>query len=86
MELKCHKELIPLQRGQYSKEKKEISSGKASATTLVTQDFSQIVFEGGFVQDLIVCLYSYDEEEMDGLKRTYRHFIGSTTEKNDISL
>ena len=85
VELTRHKKLIPLQRGQYSKEKKEIASGKASGTTLVTQDFSQIVYEGGFVQDLIICLYNYDSEEIDGLKRTYRHFVGSTTEKNDIS-
>jgi cell division protein FtsB len=85
VELVHHKELIPLQRGQYTKEKLSIASEKTPTTTLVTQDFSQVIFEGGFVQDLIICFYSYDKEATDGLKRLYRHFVGRTADKNDIS-
>jgi hypothetical protein len=83
--LKPHKELIVIQRKQYMKEKQDISSGKNSFTALITQDFTQITFEGGFVQDLIICIYTYDSSVSDGLKRIYRHFIGDTATKNDIS-
>ncbi len=85
LELVHHKELISLQRGQYTKEKLAIASENTPTTTLVTQDFSQVIFEGGFVQDLIICFYSYDKEAADGLKRVYRHFVGNTTDKNNIS-
>ena len=53
-----HQSLIPIQRGQYSLEKNEIGSGKTPTTALVTQDFTQITFEGGFSQDLIGCIYT----------------------------
>jgi hypothetical protein len=52
---------------------------------LVTQDFTQVVFEEGFVQTLIVCIYTYDKASKDGLQRTYRHFVGDIAEKNDVS-
>jgi hypothetical protein len=62
-----------------------IGSEITKITALVTQDFTQITFEGEFVQDLIVCIYTHDQSEKDGLKRCYRHFVGKTTDKNDIS-
>ena len=52
-----HKDLIPIQRGQYSLENKKIGSGETPKTALVTQNFTQIQFEGGFCQDLIICIY-----------------------------
>ena len=78
-----HHELIPIQRGQYSLTKKNIGNGTTPKTALVTQDFTQIQFEGGFVQDLIICIYTHGNGK-DGLNRLYRHFVGNTGEKNDI--
>lgn len=80
-----HKELIVTQRGQYSAEKRAIGNGTASDTALVTQDFTQITYDGGFTQDLIICIYIHNPMESDGLQRTYRHFVGATSSKNDIS-
>src|SRR5690242_9000160 len=37
-----HKELIPIQRGQYTLDKKNIATNITPETILVTQDFSQI--------------------------------------------
>jgi len=54
-------------------------------TALVTQDFSQITYEGGFTQDLIVCIYTHSKSGKDGLNRVYRHFVGEVGNKNDIS-
>ena len=79
-----HKELIPIQRSEYHKQKQNIGNGTTSTTALVTQDFTQIQFDGGFVQDLIICIYS-KESEKDGLNRVYRHFVGKSQDKNDIS-
>ncbi len=80
-----HHSLIPIQRRQYNMEKNEIESEKTPTTALVTQDFTQITFEGGFSQDLIICIYTHNIKEKDGLNRCYRHFVGSTKDKNDIN-
>ena len=53
-------------------EKSNIGSNNTPKTALVTQDFSQIQFEGEFCQDFIVCIYTH---EKDGLKRVYKHHI-----------
>ena len=55
-----HKELILFQRGTYALQKKKIADGKAKKTVLITQDFTQLEFDRGFVQDLIICCYDYD--------------------------
>ena len=52
---------------------------------LITQDFTQLELEGSFIQDLIICKYSYDQKAKDGLARTYTHFVGKIGTKNDIS-
>lgn len=80
-----HKQLVPVQRGQYSLEKREIGAGKAATAALVTQDFTQITYDGGFSQDLIICIYTHNPTGKDGLDRYYRHFVGSSTDKNDVS-
>jgi hypothetical protein len=85
LEIVKHKTLVPIQHGQYSLEKKQIGSGEWKTTALVTQDFTQIQLERSFTQDLIICIYSYNPLEADGLDRTYRHFVGKTLDKNDIS-
>jgi len=82
--LQQHKDLIPIQRGQYTKEKLAIGKGDID-TALITQDFTQIQYEGGFTQDLIITIYTYDSKEKDGIKRLYRHFIGNSDQKNNIS-
>jgi hypothetical protein len=79
-----HKELIPIQRGQYTKEKLVIGNGDKH-TALVTQDFTQIQYDGGFTQDLIICIYTYNNEEADGLQRVYRHFVGKSDDQNGVS-
>ena len=61
--LQQHKDLIPIQRGQYTKEKLAIGKGDID-TALVTQDFTQIQYEGGFTQDLIITIYTYDSKEI----------------------
>lgn len=79
-----HLELVSIQRRMYMRDKLAISSGDSS-TVLVTQDFTQIDLESGFIQDLIICMYSYDKSSVDGLKREYKHFVGKPGEKNTIS-
>jgi hypothetical protein len=78
-----HKDLILLQRGAYASQKKEIAGGDTT-TVLITQDFTQIEFDGGFVQDLIICCYSHDSNAQDGLKRSYQHFVGDINDSNQI--
>ena len=80
-----HVQLFPIQRRSYLKDKEDISSGKDSTTVLVVQDFTQLELDGSFVQDLILCKYSYNKESPDHLNREYKHFIGQVGDKNDIS-
>jgi hypothetical protein len=53
-EVQQHLELVSTQRLAYMKDKMEIASGRDFTTALVTQDFTQIELESGFVQDLII--------------------------------
>ena len=53
-------------------EKKKIGSGETPKTALVTQNFTQIHFEGRFCQNLIICIYAHDKSGKDGLNRVYR--------------
>ncbi len=55
-----------------------------STVALITQDFTQIELESGFIQDLIICKYTYDSHCSDGLKREYKHFLGNPGDKNTI--
>jgi transposase len=80
-----HVQLFPIQRGAYLDDKQNIQSGKDSTTVLVTQDFTQLELEGSFVQDLILCKYSYNKDSKDKLDREYRHFIGEIGDKNGIN-
>ena len=80
----AHHELIPFQRGKYLEEKKEIAEGDEN-TILITQDFTQLELESGFVQDLIICCYWYDEESKDGLGRKYCHFVGKKGDSNGVN-
>lgn len=84
-EVKRHLELIPIQRGAYHADKKAISSGNVKTMALITQDFTQLELDGSFVQDLIICRYSHDPKAQNGLQRDYRHFVGRTGDKNNIS-
>ncbi len=85
MKLLQYQQLIPIQRREYTREKLGIGSGKLKTTALVTQDFTQIVFEKEFVQILIVYIYTYNKTSKNGLQRTYRHFVRDVAEKNDVS-
>ena len=69
----------------YQFRENELRSGKKPTTDLVTQDFTQITFEGGFSQDLIVCIYTHNSKGKNGLDRCYRHFVEFTKDKNDIA-
>ena len=64
-----HLELIAIQRQSYMFEKKEIATEIACTIALITQDFTQIELDSGFVQDLIICKYTFDSNSKDGLKR-----------------
>jgi len=67
------------------KDKEAISSGKDSKTILVVQDFTQIELDGSFIQDLILCKYSYNNDGKENLSKEYRHFMEEIGDKNDIS-
>jgi len=57
--------------------KRTLAEGKLpQGTVLVIQDFTQVDLESGFVQDLIVCIYSHDESAKDGLGGAYFDFVG----------
>jgi len=48
--------------------KRTLAEGKLpQGTVLVIQDFTQVDLESGFVQDLIVCIYSHDESMVQRL-------------------
>jgi hypothetical protein len=79
-----HVKLIAVQRGQYSCEKRAIERGDDSMA-LMTQDFTQIQYNGGFTQDLIICIYTYNPKEPDGLQCTYRKFISKPEDQNGIA-
>ena len=57
---------------------------KDTETILITQDFTQLDLESGFIQDSMICCYWYDSDSKDGLGRDYRHFVGQKGDKNDI--
>jgi hypothetical protein len=59
-----YKELIGIQRLEYKKQKKNIGD-RAAKSALIIQNFTQIQFEGSFVQDLIICIYTKSDEKMD---------------------
>ena len=40
--------------------KKKIAEKKAKESVFITQNFTQLEFDGEFVQDLIICYYDYD--------------------------
>ena len=82
--LKDHQDLIKFQRGQYKKEKEEIANGSDDAI-LITQDFTQLEIETGFIQNLIVVKYSHDISKEDGLRRDYCHFVGEKGNSNGIN-
>ena len=56
-DLDRHSELVAIQRRAYMDDKLEIGSGN-NETALITQDFTQIELESGFIQDLIICKYT----------------------------
>ena len=64
--------------------KKGVGGGTAPNTALITQDFLQIQYEKGFVQNLIICI-STKSNGKNGLNRVYRHFVGKSRDKNDIA-
>ncbi len=81
-----HKQLVKTQHNQYRNQKNDmIATGKNSNGILITQDFTQLELEGAFMQDLIICKYSFDKNAKDGLKKEYEHFVGKIGIKNDIS-
>lgn len=85
MEQQKHKDLVKIQRSYYQIEKKEISSNSETNKALVTQDFTQLQLDGTFVQNLVICKYTYQQNAKDGLKREYKHFVGKSTDSNGIS-
>jgi hypothetical protein len=78
-----HLDILPFQRKKYLEDKKQIADGDTE-TILITQDFTQLDLESGFLQDLIICCYWYDSNSKDGLGREYKHFVGEKGDKNDI--
>jgi hypothetical protein len=65
LELKYHKQLIFSQREQYSKEKLAITSEKTPTTVLVTQNFTQIVFEKFCAEFNYLYLHTIKRKKMD---------------------
>ena len=81
-----HKTKWYQQSSAYKNIKLKVSRGELMNEILVLHDFTQIKVQGTFFQDLIVCFYSYDANEKDGLKRDYYHYVGSSSyTKNDVS-
>ncbi len=78
-----HQNILLYQRKKYLENKKQIGEGDTE-TILITQDFTQLDLESGFIQDLIICCYWYNSNSKDGLERDYRHFVGQKGDKNDI--
>jgi hypothetical protein len=79
-----HHDILPFQRTKYLEDKKQIGEGDTE-TILITQDFTQLDLESGFIQDLIICCYWHDPDSKDGLGREYRHFVGEKGDKNTIN-
>lgn len=75
-----HKELVKFQYDAYKNDKCLVSEGEDSV--VVVQDFTQVKYESGFSQDLIICIYRYDV--IRGLSSEYHHFVGEIGDKNNI--
>ena len=52
---------------------------------MVIQDFTQIQVQTSFYQDLILCIYFFEESATEILGRSYFHFVaGGHEQKNNI--
>ena len=54
-----------------------------SAFIVIIQDFTQLIFSGGSLQDLIITIYYHDEAESNGIGHIFHHFLASSS--NDLN-
>lgn len=85
-QLRAHLEAKERQSAQYLRLKRVLAEGKLpEGSALIIQDFTQVNLEGGFVQVMIVCVYTYDPSAKDKIKRNYFDFVGQKGLKNTIT-
>ena len=72
------------EQGRYYLEKKnELVYQMREEVVMVLQDFTQLLVQGTFFQDLIIVLYIYDLQAVGHLKREYHHFIAPTSDTSN---
>ena len=77
-------QLIWHEQGRYYLEKKnELVYQMREEIVMVLQDFTQLLVQGTFFQDLIIVLYMYSPHAAGNLKREYHHFIAPTSDTSN---
>jgi hypothetical protein len=82
-ELLCHVHTWHKQ-GEYYLEKKNLLTQQARPDMLmVIQDFTQLLVQSTFFQDLIIVFYQYDAAAVGNLRRRYYHFVAPTSDTSN---
>jgi len=81
---KTHKHIARTQHNSHKQQKTNIIETKSQNTMILLQDFTQLEPQSGFNQDMIITILTYNEHEVDKIKRDYYHFVGEQGDTNDI--
>ena len=75
---KLHDALIKKQFAAYRDCKQSLIDSKNDEKVLIVQDFTQVVVQDTFYQDMVLCTYSYSEDADTKLESSYYHFFGQS--------
>lgn len=79
-----HHHIAQTQHKTCKRAKEEMVAKKRRDYMIMYQDFTQLMPQTGFHQDMIITVLTYDEHAIDKIHRTYYHFVGEQTTKNDV--
>jgi len=79
-----HHAIAKIQHQANKQQKEDLVNNKKTDTIIITQDFTQLVPQTGFNQDLIQTFHTYDEQAPDKIRKRYHHYVGEGDTKNDI--
>jgi len=86
MTLEQHVNAMTRQQPTYLRLKGLLAQGALPKdAAIIVQDFSQLNLESGFVQDLIICMYTYSPTSKDHIERHYYDVVGEKELKNGIA-
>jgi len=72
------------QQGQYYLQKKNLLiTERRQNVVMIIQDFTQILVQSTFYQDLIIVFYKFDANAVGNLHRRYNHFVAPTSDTSN---